>query len=103
MKTKIYILALALCCSAFARRDDRDWRIDEKEAIQKTFSVGASGSGPRRLLVDTISGYVHITGYSGSEVRVTIDKHILADYKEAVEEAKRNIKMDMSQQGNYVR
>jgi hypothetical protein len=96
------ILTVALACSAYARRDDRDWRIDEKESIQKTFSVG-SGSGPRKLLVDTISGYIHITGYSGSEVRVTIDKHILADYKEAVAEAKQKITMDMSQQGNYVR
>ena len=99
MKYTTCILALGLACSAFAR-DDRDWRIDEKETIQKTFNVGG---GPHKLLVDTISGYVHVTGYSGSEVRVTIDKHILADYKEAVAEAKQKISMDMSQQGSYVR
>jgi hypothetical protein len=93
---------LALAGSAFARRDDRDWRLDEKESIQKTFNVGG-GSGPHKLLVDTISGYIHITGYSGSEVRVNIDKHILADYHEAVAEAKQKVSMDMSQQGNYVR
>jgi hypothetical protein len=101
MKHTTCILALGLTCSAFAR-DDRDWRIDEKETIQKTFNVGG-GSGPHKLLVDIISGYVHVTGYSGSELRVTVDKHILADYKEAVAEAKQQISMDMSQQGNYVR
>jgi hypothetical protein len=100
MKT-ICILTLALGSSALAR-DDKDWRIDEKEAIQKAFSV-SSGSGPHKLLVDIVGGYVHVTGHSGSEVRVTIDKHILADYREAVEEAKRDVKLDMSQQGNFVR
>src|SRR5262249_5304195 len=100
MKT-ICILTLALASSALAR-DDNDWRIDEKEATQKAFSV-RSGSGPHKLLVDIVGGYVHVTGYSGSEVRVTIDKHILADYREAVEEAKRDVKLDMSQQGNFVR
>ena len=93
------ILTLALTGTAFA---DHNWRIDEKEAIQKTFPV-ASGSGPHKLLVDVVAGYVHVTGRAGSEVRVTIDKHVLADYREAVEEAKRDVKLDMSQQGNFVR
>jgi hypothetical protein len=100
VKYTIGIIALTLTCSAYAR-DDRDWRIDEKESIQKTFST--TGSGGRKLLVDDISGYIHITGHSGSEVRVTIEKHILANYNEAVAEAKRDVKMDMSQQGNFVR
>ena len=104
MKHTTWILALALPLAIFARdeRDDRNWKIDEKEAIHKTFSV-TSGSGPKKLLVDNIHGYVHVTGSSGSEVRVTIDKHVYADSREAVAEAQRDVKMDMSQQGNFVR
>ena len=42
-------------------RDDRDWKVDEKETIRKTFDL-ASGSGDKRLLVDNVSGAIHVTG-----------------------------------------
>jgi len=99
---KLAMLILAALPVAAQHWDDRDWRIDEKSSDRKTFSVG-SGSGPRKLLVDTISGYVHITGSSGSEVRISVDQHILSNWNEAVAEAKRDVKLDMSQQGNFVR
>ena len=102
MKYTAWIIALTLSVAGAARRDDRDWKIDEKENVRQTFNV-AAGSGGKKLLVDNIHGYVHITGYSGAEVRVNIEKHILADSKEAVAEAKRDVKMDMTQQGNFVR
>src|SRR5215471_16378803 len=95
------MMALALPLTASAR-DDRDWKIDEKDTVRKTFSA-SSGEGGRKLLVDNIHGYVHVTGVTGGEVRVTVDQHILADSKEAVAEAKRDVKLDMSQQGNFVR
>ena len=53
--------------------------------------------------MDNIHGFVHVTGYSGSQVQVSIEKHIYADSNEAMAEAKRDVKMDMSQQGNFVR
>ena len=53
--------------------------------------------------MDNISGYVHVTGYSGSQVQVSVEKHIGADSNEAMAEAKRDVKLDMSQQGNFVR
>src|SRR5205085_2755701 len=70
--------------------------------IRRAFDA-ASGSGARKLLVDNIHGYVHVTGTSGSQVQVMIEKHIYADSSEAMAEAKRDVKMDMSQQGNFVR
>jgi hypothetical protein len=95
------LLALAAVPAAgWARDYDKNWKLDEKEAIRKTFDTGASG---RKLLVDNIHGYVHVTGYSGTQVQVSVDKHILADREEAVAEAKRDVKLDMSQQGNFVR
>src|SRR5438270_13381057 len=102
MRNITWMMALALPLAALGSRDDRDWKIDEKESIHKTFSV-AGGSGGKKLLVDNIHGYVHVTGYSGSDVRVNVEQHIYADSKEAVAEAKRDVKLDMSQQGNFVR
>jgi hypothetical protein len=95
------ILALAGLPIAICARDhDRNWKLDEKESIQKSFDVSANG---RKLLVDNIHGYVHVTGYGGTQVQVSVEKHIFADTQEAITEARRDVKLDMSQQGNFVR
>jgi hypothetical protein len=87
---------------AAQHRDDRDWRYKDQESIKRNFDVSASSS-PQKLLVDNISGYVHVTGYSGREIQVSVQKHIGADSNEALAEGKRDVKLDMSQQGNFVR
>jgi hypothetical protein len=83
-------------------RDDRDWRYKDEESIKRNFDLGGSSS-PQKLLVDNISGYVHVTGYNGKEIQVSVQKHIGADSNEAMAEGKRDVKLDMSQQGNFVR
>src|SRR5205085_5618843 len=96
-------VALAVApLGAQQRWDDRNWRVDEKETIRKTFDL-SSGSGDKRLLVDNVSGAIHVTGYGGSQVQVAVEKHIYAYSNEALQEAKRDVKVDMSQQGNYAR
>jgi hypothetical protein len=95
------MLALAAMPALVCARDyDRQWKLDEKETIHQTFNVAASD---RKLLVDNVHGYVHVTGYSGTQVQVSVEKHIYADRAEAVAEAKRDVKLDMSQQGSFVR
>uniref|UniRef100_Q01Z57 Adhesin domain-containing protein n=1 Tax=Solibacter usitatus (strain Ellin6076) TaxID=234267 RepID=Q01Z57_SOLUE len=89
-------LPMVLC----AQYSGHTWKLDEQETIRKTFDVGTSD---RKLLVDNVHGYVHVTGYSGTQIQVTVDKHILADRAEATAEAKRDVKLDMSQQGSFVR
>lgn len=97
------LFAVTLPVTALAQhRDDHDWRVRDQESINRSFDVSA-GTGPQKLLVDNISGYVHVTGYSGREVQVKVQKHIGADSNEALQEAKRDVKLDMSQQGNFVR
>ncbi len=99
---RAFILALAaLPLAAGGWGDDHRWKLDEKETLKRTFD--AAGSGARKLLVDNIHGFIHITGYAGSQLQVSIEKHIYADSNEAMAEAKRDVKMDMSQQGNFVR
>lgn len=88
----------------FAQRhyDDRNWKVEDKETVRRSFDV-SGGSGPKKLLVDNISGFVHVTGYGGSQVQVVVEKHLLADSNEALAEAKRDVKLDMSRQGNFAR
>ncbi len=102
--TRIALFAVALLpLAAFAQhRGDRDWRVQDQESINRSFDV-SGGSGQQKLLVDNISGYIHVTGYAGREVQVKVQKHIGADSNEGIQEAKRDVKLDMSQQGNFVR
>ena len=81
---------------------ERDWKFEDRETIRRSFDVSA-GSGPAKLLVDNISGFVHVTGYNGNQVQVSVEKHIRAESNEAVAAAKREVKLDLAQQGNSVR
>jgi len=97
------ILAFVLTvASAFAQRhwDDRNWRYEDRETIRRSFDVG---SAARKLLVDNVSGFIHVTGGTGSQVQVTVEKQIRAWSNEAAAEAKRDVKLDLSQQGGFVR
>jgi len=98
----LIFLVPALALAQSRDRDSRRWRVEEKETIKRNFDVTA-GSGPQKLLVDNMSGYIHVTGYAGREVQVSVLKHIGADSNEAIAEAKRDVKLDISQQGNFLR
>jgi hypothetical protein len=102
---RIAIAALGLTPAlALAGHSDdwRDWTYSDKETIQKSFNVSQS-SEAKKLLVDNLWGSIHVNGSSGSEIRVTIHKEIRGRTQSAVDEAKREAKLDISQQGNYVR
>jgi hypothetical protein len=100
----ILLTALSLLAGALGTRaaDDRNWRIDQHESVRKTFEI-PSAAGPRRLLVDNINGFIHVTGSSGDQVRISVDRETRAWSQEAASEAAREVKLDMSQQGNFVR
>jgi hypothetical protein len=102
MRGTLMLMMAALPLVAGGWDDGRRWKLDEKETIRRTFDV-AAGSGARKLLVDNIHGFVHVTGTSSSQVQVSIEKHIYAESSEAMAEAKRDVRMDLSQQGNFVR
>jgi len=97
------LTALALLPAAvLPGADDRNWKYDQHESLNKTFDI-PSAAGPRRLLVDNINGFIHVTGAPGSQVRVSVDRETRAWSKDAADEAAREVKLDMSQQGNFVR
>lgn len=104
MKRLSFCLMLFVPALAFGQRNrdyPRSFRVEDKDTIQRSFTF--SGNDGRRLLVDNISGFVHVTGYSGSTVQVSVAKLIRAVSDTAMAEAKRDVKLDMNQQGNFVR
>ena len=95
------VIAVAFLPLAAAAGDDRNWKYEDQETISRNFDLTASSA--KKLLVDNRSGAIHVTGYSGSQVQVTVQKKIKAWSNEALAEGKRDVKLDMSQQGNFVR
>jgi hypothetical protein len=101
-RSALLIFALFPAVAPAQRYLDRDWKVEDRETIRRSFDVSA-GSGAAKLLVDNISGFVHVTGYSGREIQVSVEKRIVARSNEALAEAKRDVKLDLAQQGNFVR
>src|SRR5690349_5793687 len=102
MRTIAGVALGTMVALAAARAEDSSrWKFEDRETIQRSFTVTASA--PQRLLVDNISGYVHVAGTSGNAVQVSISRHTRAWSQQALDEAKRDVKLDMSQQANFVR
>lgn len=69
---------------------------DAKETIRQTLPAAA------RLEVDNVHGYIHVSGYSGSEIQIVAEKTIRAESAERLEAAKREVKLDVSRAGDTV-
>ena len=102
MKRLMVMPLMVLPLVAADRDDDRYWRYEENETINKTFKV-ATGDNAAKLLVDNVNGYIHVTGTTGSEIVVKVDKQIRAESRGALSDAKKEVELDMTQQGDTVK
>jgi hypothetical protein len=89
---------LLLPTLVLAQRHDRhsNWSFQDSESLRRSFTG-------RKLTLDNISGYVHVTGGAGGTVEVSVAKHIEAESNAALLQAKQEVSLDMSQQGDTVR
>jgi len=67
---------------------------EAKETIRQTLPAAA------RLEVDNVQGYIHVTGYNGSEIQMVAEKTIEAESAERLEAAKQEVKLDVSRSGD---
>lgn len=72
-------------------------QIEEKTTERHSFN------SPKSVLVDTVYGAIDVVGYSGSELQVEVTKTVQADTAERVEAAKRDVKLEVKQEGGDVR
>jgi hypothetical protein len=96
------LIAFAILPALAAGSDSSSWKVEDHETIQRTFQM-AAGANPKRLTVDNLDGFIHVNAYSGSEIRVSVERSTTADSREALAEARHDVKLEMSQQGNSVR
>jgi hypothetical protein len=64
--------------------------VEEKQTIQKSFPAA------RRIEIDNVNGSIRVTGYEGREVQLTVYKTLSAGTKEKLEQARREVKLDIS-------
>ena len=69
---------------------------EAKETIRQTLPAAA------RLEVDNVQGYIHVSGYNGSEIQMAAEKTIEAESAERLEAAKQEVKLDVSRSGDAV-
>jgi hypothetical protein len=82
-------LLAAVCAGAICRAED--YRLEERESIQRTLS------GATAVDANNINGFVHVTGDSGNTVRLDAEKIIRARDSEEMERAKREVTLDINQ------
>ncbi|MGH9624952.1 MAG: hypothetical protein ACRD4G_11525, partial [Bryobacteraceae bacterium] len=102
MKIRSYLALLtsgsvALCLAAAPHLNA--WPVRQQQTIQKTFTLSGS---PMQLVVKNVNGWVHVTGIGGSQVRVTAHKTIRAETDSDVQQAKREVHLDMTDQAGTV-
>ena len=76
---------------------DEDLGVEERETIERTFPAAKS------IDIDNVDGSITLTGTDAREVKVEIHKTIRARSAEKVQEAKREVRLDMAQQGDELR
>ncbi len=99
MKHLALIAIIPLALAADNWRDWRNWSHVDRETIQRSFTVG----GDSKVLVDNISGFVHVTGYDGNKVEIDVRKEARAESNEALAQSKREVKLDIEQVGGTVK
>lgn len=93
-------LFLVTACSMMALLPALADEVAEKETVRKSFPVTSSEV---RLNVDNIWGSIDVTAYRGQEVRIVAEKTLHADDAEAAADAKREVKLDLTESGNTVK
>jgi hypothetical protein len=96
MKT---LLLLTISLAPLAAHDwNHHWRVEDQETIHHTY---AGGTG-HKLVVENFAGAIHVAG-GGSQIEVTMVRHNHADSAERLEEAKRRVKLEISEEGGEVK
>jgi hypothetical protein len=93
------LLLLTISLAPLAAHDsDRHWRVEDQETIHHSY---AGGTG-HKLVVDNFAGAIHVNG-GGSQIEVTMVRHNRADSAEKLAEAKREVKLEITEQGGEVK
>ncbi len=101
MKKAFYLMLLASGLGVVCQADHHSdrWTVHEEETIDKTLTLNGA---PRRLLIDNLEGFVHVTATDDPEVHVVAHKVIRAETDSDLQQAKSEVKLDMTEKPGEV-
>ena len=101
MKLGVYQLLIAAASVAlcWANSHEGRWQVRDDETVRRTLTLSGE---PMRLIVDNLDGYVHVRGTGGSNVQVTAHKVIHAETDSDLQQAKAEVKLDMTEKPGTV-
>jgi hypothetical protein len=73
-----------------------------QEKIEKTFAMPA-GTGRRTLEIDNVWGSIEVVGTASDKVQLTVDKSIRAESKGKIEQARKDVTLDITQQADALK
>jgi hypothetical protein len=80
--------------------DDSGMRLQEKETINKTFTL----TGEHKILdVDDIFGSIEVTGGQSNQIQVVVNKTIFAESKDRMDAAKKEVTLDITDQPDFLK
>src|SRR5712675_801423 len=82
--------------------DEQGFAEREQEKIEKTFSMPA-GTGRRTLEIDNVWGSIEVMGTASDRAQLTVNKSIRAESKGKIEQAKKDVTLDITQQGDVLK
>jgi hypothetical protein len=81
---------------------DLNFTEHEQEKIEKSFAMPA-GAGRRTLEIDNIWGSVEVAGTASDQAQLTVNKSIRAESKGKIEQARKDVTLDITQQANALK
>ncbi len=98
---RILIIILVLFLAVVLSRAG-DYKLKESEDIVKSLKFTGPGKH-KALTIDNIFGFIHVQGYDGREVKLAAHKTIKAESGEKIEKAKKEVKLDISEEGDAIK
>src|SRR2546423_2586977 len=81
---------------------DSELPVREEETINKTFAVNASNAS-RAFEIDNVFGSIEVVGSATGEAKLVVKKTIRAESNEKIQQAKKDVTLDITQENNSVR
>jgi putative adhesin len=82
--------------------DEAGWTEREQEKIEKSFAMPPP-AGRRSLEIDNVWGSIEVVGTGSDRAQVTVNKSIRAESKGKIEQARKDVTLDVTQQGDALR
>jgi DUF4097 and DUF4098 domain-containing protein YvlB len=74
----------------------------EQEKIEKSFTMPA-GAARRTLEIDNVWGSIEVVGTTSEQAKLTVNKSIRAESKAKIEQARKEVTMDITQQADALK